>query len=80
MTVETYTAAAFWSSYLVNGDASGLDEMELELASEWRARNGFPNIVATDGEPRFSPAFGAITGWDAYNVTSGQLLDFVALS
>lgn len=35
--VTTATAPAYWTSYLVNGDASGLDDREKALADEWIA-------------------------------------------
>lgn len=36
----TVTGAAHWASYLVNGDASGLDTRERWEADQWTKRNG----------------------------------------
>ena len=33
--IETATGPAAWASYLINGDATGLDREEVEAADEW---------------------------------------------
>ncbi len=33
--VETATAPSHWASYLINGDATGLDEGEDKLVDQW---------------------------------------------
>lgn len=50
---ETLTAPAHWSSYLVNGDASGLDAKDIAQANTWMIREGVRNIVDC-GEEYFS--------------------------
>lgn len=35
MRTETYTAPSHWAPYLINGDASGLDEGERQAADDW---------------------------------------------
>jgi len=36
MQTETYTLPAHWASYLINGDASGLEDSEQEQVDAWR--------------------------------------------
>jgi len=35
LTLETATAPSAWASYLINGDASGLDDGEDKLVDAW---------------------------------------------
>jgi hypothetical protein len=35
MTTETYTLPIYWASYLINGDASGLEDNEQEEIDAW---------------------------------------------
>jgi hypothetical protein len=42
---DTITGAAYWASYLINGDASGMADRELALANHWLASNGVVNVV-----------------------------------
>jgi hypothetical protein len=51
-TVE-YTLSAYWASYLINGDASGLQPGEQEVIDAWLAKEGNPHIVDC-GEQYFS--------------------------
>lgn len=44
------TGRAAWASYLVNGDASGIDDGERAEADRFAAYMGGP-IVSADGEP-----------------------------
>lgn len=84
MTIETglVTGAAYWASYLVNGDASGLEPEEKALADAWLERLGEGVRVVDverdeDGEAceaRFSWSYGLHTGAD---VSGGDLLDYV---
>lgn len=74
------TGAAAWSSYLVNGDDSGLDPAEKALADAWLAKNEVRVIDVEredDGEAveaHFSWSYGLITGDDC---SGGDLLDYV---
>lgn len=75
-------ASAYWASYLVNGDASGLESREIALADKWQAEHAPAYVVdvARDDtgeaiEKRFSWQYGLITG-DAES-GGGELLDYV---
>jgi hypothetical protein len=35
MKVHRYTAPSAWASYLINGDASGLEDSDIAQADEW---------------------------------------------
>jgi hypothetical protein len=66
--------AAHWASYLINGDDSGLTELERIQADAWCDReleNG--EQVVDCGEPYFSWSFGAYTG---IAVKGGDLVDY----
>lgn len=52
--VDTCEAPASWASYLVNGDASGLEDDEQAAADAWLAALRPWYVVSTEGEPRFS--------------------------
>ena len=55
--------AAYWASYFINGDASGLEEREITLAHEWAARELGPSDHIVDcGEPYFSWHYTLHTG------------------
>ena len=45
---DTLTAPAAWSSYLVNGDASGLSAFERASADAWRAQNQIKAVLDLD--------------------------------
>lgn len=50
--VETTIAPAYWASYLVNGDASGMEEDELAKCDKWLAhqtKEGW-RVVSCEGE------------------------------
>ena len=54
--------AASWASYLINGDASGLDDSEVEYCKQWLfAAVGERDVVGC-GEPYFSWYFRLHTG------------------
>ena len=80
---EIVTGSAYWASYLVNGDASGLDDREIKLADAWCERN-FPGVAwreidvkrDDDGEPQesnFSWFYGLHTGDD---YSGGDVLEY----
>lgn len=54
MNFETVTAPAYWASYLVNGDASGISGDEQARADAWRKREGVLNVVSCADESRFT--------------------------
>lgn len=52
----TVTGPAYWASYFINGDASGLEEGEQAKADAWLDREGIHSVVSDatdeDGESR----------------------------
>lgn len=53
MKTLTYILPAYWASYLINGDASGLEDSERAVVDSFMVNEGNPNIVDC-GEPYFS--------------------------
>jgi hypothetical protein len=75
-------APAYWASYLVNGDSSGLDQREIDLADKWQAGHAPAYVVsvATDENglhesPYFSWHYGLISGDDSCG--GGELVDYI---
>jgi hypothetical protein len=69
--------AAHWASYLINGDASGLTELERIQADAWCDRELEDGEQVVDcGEPYFSWSFGMYTG---IPVKGGDLVDYTIL-
>ena len=53
--IATITGPAHWASYLVDGDASGLTQVEIAQADAWCKREGFREVLGiTDDEPHFT--------------------------
>ena len=50
METLTYTLPAYWASYLINGDASGLEPGEQEQIDAWLAKEGLPSPVSCSDE------------------------------
>jgi hypothetical protein len=52
--IGTYTdmGYAHWASYLINGDASGLEEEEIEAADNWLSGRALP--IGTGEEEEFT--------------------------
>ncbi len=80
--VSTATGAAYWASYLVNGDASGLNDRERALCDAWQKRlgNWYVVDVARDEsgegiEQRFSWLYGFHTGDDQSR--GGDIIEYV---
>lgn len=53
MTTVTGTAPAYWASYLINGDASGIDDSDVEQADKFAAWLG-GNIVSCSDDSFFA--------------------------
>ncbi len=53
MNTETYILPAYWASYLINGDASGLEGEDQQACDAWLARNPGGSCVDC-GESYFS--------------------------
>lgn len=70
-------APAHWASYLVNGDASGLEPHELAQAQEWLRREGV-RIIGTEpgAEPYFTKALHVYA--PECGVSGGMVLDYRA--
>lgn len=58
MNFVSITGPACWASYLVNGDASGIDTTEREHADAWLLLNEVANVVDCEDEPRFTWYYG----------------------
>lgn len=54
MTFHEVIGPAYWASYLINGDASGLEEGEKAKADAWCKRLGILNVVDCEEETRFT--------------------------
>jgi hypothetical protein len=70
--------ASYWASYLINGDASGLEPDEKALCDAWLDRElpaGF-SIVNCAEESHFSWSYDLWTGSDC---RGGDLLDYTAV-
>jgi len=53
--IHEYTLPAYWASYLINGDASGLDEAEKAHCDTYLSEQGLSRRLFTDcGEQFFS--------------------------
>jgi len=76
--VRTLTGAAYWASYLINGDASGLEPAEKALCDAWLQRELETGeaIVSCDDESRFSWSYDLHTGADC---RGGDVLDYTVL-
>lgn len=55
-TIETIerTLPAYWASYLINGDASGLETGEREVIDQYLASEGLPMPVSCSDEAWFA--------------------------
>ena len=61
----TIQGSAYWASYLINGDASGLSDSELATCDAWLVQNALERREFVDvGEPYFSWSYGLHTGAD----------------
>ena len=73
METITYTLPTYWASYLINGDASGLEPGEQEQIDAFLAREGLDSPVDCSEEPSFSRFNDAGTG------LAGDVLDYTFL-
>lgn len=84
METDTVTAPDYWASYLINGDASGLDDHEQKLCDDYFAdleSQGWHVVdVARDEtgeayESRFTWMYSMYGG----NAQGGSVIDYVIL-
>ncbi len=54
MKTETYSLPAYWASYLINGDASGLDRFEIKEIDCWCRGNNVGNCLDCSDEAGFA--------------------------
>ena len=73
--METITCMlpAYWASYLINRDASGLEDGEQEIIDAFLAREGLPAPVSCSDEAYFSRHNDAHTG------LAGDVLEYTFL-
>ena len=60
---ETATAPAYWASYLINGDDSGIEDDERQAADDWIERLGFGCPVSCEPDSEFTVYHDA---WNEY--------------
>ena len=78
LTERKVIGAAYWASYLINGDASGLEDYEQAECDAWLKRELERNEDIVDcGEPYFSWSYGFYTGAP---VRGGELVEYTVLS
>lgn len=67
-----YTLPAYWASYLINGDSSGISDEEKSQADEWLKEKQLPAPASCSDESWFA--------WrnDAANL-GGDVMEFVFL-
>ena len=67
--VETFTGVAYWASYLVNGDASGMDDSEIALADKWQESIAPYYVVSIEDDSERFTWHGELYGADCSGVT-----------
>jgi hypothetical protein len=66
--------AAYWASYLINGDASGLTPREVALANNWLDVNQIVNVVDCSHDSHFTWNYDLHTG--DVMARGGDVLDY----
>lgn len=79
MAIETdiATGAACWASYLINDDASGLEDDEIALCDKWAASlesDGWRIVDMLEDSERFTWHYSLHTG---DNCAGGNVCDYV---
>ncbi len=72
---QKITGSAYWASYLINGDASGLTDREVALANHWLASNEIKNIVSCSDESHFTWNYDLHTG--DVMARGGDVLEYI---
>jgi hypothetical protein len=71
---ETITGPAYWASYLINNDASGIEADEKARADAWIKRNNVANVVDCEEESRFTNHYQLYD--PLADCTGGDVLDY----
>lgn len=76
---RTIIGAAYWASYLINGDDSGLEPHEVALCDAWQDRElaDAESIVSCGDEAYFSWHYDMHTG--DCSVRGGDVLEYTVL-
>ena len=72
MTTETYTLPEYWASYLINGDASGLEDGEMEEIDGWFDNEQPGDCVDVGEESWFS-------SWNDARTLAGTVAEYTFL-
>jgi hypothetical protein len=80
METTTATAPAYWASYLINGDASGIDDDDREACDSWlESLDGWYVVGVADdddGEP-MEAYFARSHDASDYSPLAGDVLEYV---
>ena len=76
-TSHTVIGAAHWASYLINGDASGLDDSDIEYCKRWLFNEVGEGDVVDCGEPYFTWSYRLHTGCP---FDGGDVVEYTVLS
>lgn len=73
--VTTITGPAYWASYLINGDSSGMEDSEIAACDAWvEAQAPWYIVSTTEEEPRFTWSYDLHGG----TARGGDVLDYIA--
>lgn len=81
----TVTGPAYWASYLINGDASGLQEGEQAKVDAWLDREQIHSVVSDKTDPETGESEEARFTWsmDIYapelDCRGGDVLDYICV-
>jgi len=63
VTFHEITGLTYWASYLINGDASGMEDAELDQCERWLRENSVRHVVSiVDDSERFTNRAGLLCG------------------
>lgn len=74
---QTLIAPEHWASYLINGDASGLEAGDVERVSAWLERERVLNVLTIEGEPYYTQRLDLHC--PEANALAGSVLDYVCV-
>ena len=61
ITIEEVRLPAYWASYLVNGDASSLEDSEIEKVKAWQRENSHLDVVCCQDDQNIGTFAGLLT-------------------